>query len=65
MTPPGNIPLGEWSGSAATEALHETIQEFNDQASAQAQAMIRLTWAIVVLTACMLIGLVVQIVLAA
>jgi CHASE3 domain sensor protein len=64
MAPSAPIPLDQWSGSAATRELHETIRAFNDQAAKQTAAIIRLTWILVVLTALMLVGLVVQIVLA-
>lgn len=58
------IPLGEWSGSAATRELHETIREFNALAAKQTAAIIQLTRILVLLTVLMLIGLVVQIALA-
>jgi hypothetical protein len=58
------IPLGEWSGSGATDRLHETITEFNSVATKQTVQMIRLTRCLVVLTCVLCIGLVVQIVLA-
>jgi len=61
---PGNIPLGQWSGSDATNALHETIRQYQEQSSKQTKQMLRLTWAIVVLTFVMLLGLGVQIYLA-
>ena len=55
--------MSEWSGSGATERLHETIKEFNDVASTQTAQMIRLTRWLVVLTVVLCIGLVVQLVL--
>ena len=55
------IHLGEWSGSDATRELHATIKEFTRTSDQQAQAMIRLTKAILFLTGLMLIGLGVQI----
>ncbi len=58
------VPLSEWSGSGATRELHEAIMAFNEQATAQTQTMIRLTRVIALLTVLMLIGLVIQIVLA-
>ncbi|MEI9426852.1 hypothetical protein [Mesorhizobium sp. Cs1299R1N3] len=58
------IPLGEWSGSSATRELHETIKQFTESSDKQAQAMIKLTWAILLLTALMFGGLIVQIGLA-
>jgi hypothetical protein len=60
----GGIPLGQWSGSDATNALHETIQRYQETSSKQTAQMLRLTWAIAVLTFVMLIGLAVQIYLA-
>jgi hypothetical protein len=44
------IPLGEWSGSDATKKLRETIEISNQQAEKQTRMMVRLTWAIFVLT---------------
>jgi 4-hydroxybenzoate polyprenyltransferase len=56
-----NIPLGKWSGSDATDALHASIKEFNAQSGRQTKQMLRLTWVMAVLTAVMLLGLVIQI----
>jgi hypothetical protein len=58
------IPLGEWSGSDATKALHETIKEFSKASGRQTKWMLGLTWAIAVLTLVMAFGLGVQIWLA-
>lgn len=58
------IPLGEWSGSDATNALHAAIEKFQTRAEEQTNTMIRLTRAIVALTVVMLFGLGVQIGLA-
>jgi hypothetical protein len=58
------IPIGQWSGSDAINELHETIKQFNEASSRQTKHLIILTWAIVVLTIMMLIGLGVQIYLA-
>ncbi len=58
------IPLGEWSGSNATRELHEAIREFNQEAAKQTAIMIRLTRLIVGLTVVLVIGLVVQIIVA-
>lgn len=60
----GGIPLSEWSGSGATERLHETIREFNAVAGKQTATMVRLTWALVLLTVALLVGLIVQVALA-
>lgn len=58
------IPLSEWNGSAETQRLRESIETFNEQSARQSATMITLTRWICVLTVLMLIGLVVQIVLA-
>ena len=57
----GGIPLREWSGSGATEELHKTIHVFVEQGDRQAKAMIRLTWAVAILTVAMLGAVIVQI----
>lgn len=59
-----NIPLGQWSGSDATNVLRELIKAQHEENAKQANLMLRLTWSIVVLTVVMLIGLGVQIWLA-
>jgi hypothetical protein len=59
-----NIPVGQWSGSDATKALHETIAKYQEQSGRQTAHMIRLTWVIAALTFVMLVGLGVQIYLA-
>lgn len=64
MAPGGGIPLSKWSGSGATEKLEETVREFNEKASEQTETMIKLTRWIVALTVLLVVGLVVQIVLA-
>lgn len=58
---PSSIPLGEWSGSDATNALHQTIKEFVVQSDKQATTMIRLTRRIEILTVVMLMAVGVQI----
>jgi hypothetical protein len=58
------IPLSEWSGSGATDRLHSAIAEFNETATRQTTQLVRLTWALVILTVLLFAGLVVQIVLA-
>jgi hypothetical protein len=50
MFPNSSIRLGELSGSDVTNALHETIKAFNEAASRQNRTIVRLTWAILVLT---------------
>jgi hypothetical protein len=54
---PSNIALGQWSGSDATNALHETIRQYQEQSNKQTKQMLKLTWAIAVLTFVMLLGL--------
>jgi hypothetical protein len=61
---PMNVPLGEWSGSDATKALHKTIKDHQEVSNQQTRQMIWLTWVIAVLTSVMLIGLLIQIYLA-
>ena len=60
---PGNIPIGEWSGSNATQDLHKTLQEFVDSSNQSTKWMLRLTWAIACLTLAMLTAVIAQIVL--
>jgi hypothetical protein len=61
--PGKGIPIGEWSGSGATDQLRYTIEQFNREAQRQTETMIRLTRWIVALTIVLVAGLVVQIVL--
>ena len=58
-----SIPLGEWSGSAATRELHATIKEFNAAATQHTAVMLRLTRWILALTVVMSAAVVVQIVI--
>jgi hypothetical protein len=60
----GGIPIGQWSGSDETNALHKTIMEHQEISSRQTAQMITLSWVITTLTFVMLIGLGVQIWLA-
>jgi hypothetical protein len=60
----GGVPLSEWSGSGATDRLRETIERYSDVTATQTAQLIRLTRALVTLTAILCIGLIVQIVLA-
>jgi hypothetical protein len=64
MSERGGIPLGEWSGSAATRELHATIRDFNDRASAQTERMLQLTRTVKHLTWAMLLLVGVQIIVA-
>ena len=56
--------MGQWSGSDATNALHETIKQFNEQSSRQTDQMLKLTRVMAWLTVAMFIGLIVQIAMA-
>ncbi|MDO8208951.1 hypothetical protein [Conexibacter sp. CPCC 206217] len=58
------IPLSEWNGSAETQRLRESIETFNEQSARQSAEMITPTRWICALTILMLVGLVVQILLA-
>lgn len=58
------IPLGQWSGSDAVDALHQSVADFNATAGEQTAVMIRLTRVLVALTVVLVIGLAVQIALA-
>jgi hypothetical protein len=55
------VPLSEWSGSASTDALHQTIKEFNSTTSKQSQTMVYLSWAMAVLAFASLVASGVQI----
>ena len=59
-----NIPIDEWSGAAATKALHDTMKEFVRSSDHAARRMLQLTWAIALLTVMMLAAVVAQIVIA-
>jgi hypothetical protein len=48
--PDVGIPMGQWSGSDATERLRETIIELNKTAGCQTKILIWLTAVLVVLT---------------
>jgi hypothetical protein len=62
--PDRGIPLGQWSGSEATDRLHATVAEYSEVAARQTAQLVRLTWVLVVLTCLLFVGLIVQIVLA-
>ena len=61
MADAGGIPLGQLSGSDATNALRESIERFNAKTARQTTWLLRLTWAIAALTLVMAIGVGVQI----
>ncbi|MFO0718635.1 MAG: hypothetical protein U0522_01225 [Candidatus Paceibacterota bacterium] len=48
----------------ALSKLQETIETFNNQSSKQTDKLVGLTWCIVGLTVAMLVGLIIQIILA-
>lgn len=56
-----NIPLGEWSGSDATDRLRDTIVALDQSSAKQTRTMVRLTWAIAALTVVLVGGLAYQI----
>jgi len=45
-----NIPLGELSGSAATERLQFVLEQQHWEAAKQTTVMVKLTWAMLALT---------------
>ena len=47
----GGIPLGQWSGSDATDRLRAVIEENQQATERQTRSMIRLTWVMTFLTA--------------
>lgn len=55
------VPLGQWSASESTDKLRETIERLNAESERQTKIMVRLTWAIFILTGVMTIGVGVQI----
>jgi hypothetical protein len=57
------MPIGQWSGSDATQGLQHTIIQLNKDTTRQTETMIRLTWAILALTGVMLLAVVAQILL--
>ena len=56
-----SISLEDWSGSTPTKELNDIIKKYNETTNKQTNKMINLSWAIVVLTILMLVGLVIQI----
>jgi hypothetical protein len=58
------VEIGQWSGSAATNALDVTIKAFNIQSKKYIKTMTRLTWGMTALTIVVMIGLFAQIWLA-
>ena len=55
------IPIDEWSGSDAVDALHDTIKDYQTVAEKQTRTLITLTRVIVFLTLVLIAGLGVQI----
>ncbi len=60
----GGVPLDQWSGAYATKDLHETVRNFVNSSDKASRRMLQLTWAIVFLTAVMLLAVITQIVIA-
>ena len=60
----GGIPIGQWSGADATNELRRTVANFNANAKAQTDEMVRLTRTIALLTKVMVAFVGVQIVIA-
>ena len=56
-----NIPLGQWNGSDATRELTETVVKLSEASERQTKTMVRLTWAIAVMTLVMTLGVATQI----
>jgi hypothetical protein len=61
MAGAGGIPVGQWSGSDATNALRESVEQFNATAGRQTAWLLGLTWTIAALTLVMTIGVGLQI----
>lgn len=57
-----NLIIASARNEKAVTDLTQTLKEFNKEASTQTQKLINLTWAIVILTILMLVGLIVQII---
>ena len=55
------IPIGQWSGSDATRELTQTIINLNKSTERQTRTVVRLTWAIAIMTLVMTVGVGVQI----
>ena len=55
------VIMSNAKNEAAIANLTKRIEEFNQKAGSQTQTLINLTWAIVVLTVLMLLGLLIQI----
>ena len=58
--PESFIDLSE-TGSGPVDRLRETITEFNERTAKQTAQLVRLTWALVVLTGLLFVGLVIQV----
>jgi hypothetical protein len=50
-----NIPLDDWSGASATKRLHAEIVEQATNAKRRDRVLLRLTWAIALMTAALLV----------
>ena len=58
------IPIGQWSGSDATEQLRMTIENYNETATKQIDEMVKLTRSIRTLTFVMVALVIGQLVVA-
>jgi len=58
------VPLGEWSGSDATERLRSVIEKQHQEAAKQTTVIVRLTWAMFALTFVTVLATVIQVWLA-
>ena len=58
------IPLAQWSGSDATDQLRKVVEAANVATELNTRTIVRLTWALTVMTGVLVIGLVAQIWLA-
>jgi uncharacterized membrane protein len=58
------VPLGEWSGSDATERLRAVVEQQHKETAKQTRVMVRLTWAMFALTFVTVLATFIQVVLA-
>jgi heme exporter protein D len=56
-----NMPVGDWSGSAGTDAFHQTMKEFNQGSTKHGATMVWLSYAMTFLALASLIASGVQI----
>jgi hypothetical protein len=58
------VPLGEWSGSDATNRLRAVIEKQHEETVKQTTRMVLLTWAMFALTFVMVLATIIQVWLA-